>query len=322
MTGQPRRHWYLAALLAALTCAAHGQDPARLGWQQIEDTGAHVAALKLQAPHPFGYVVGDRIQHRVRITVTGGARLRRRSVPIRQRIHDWLALQSVTLQASQDGPRSTYTLVLDYQTFATPLEVSAYRIPGFTLRFVDEGQTFEVQIPGWRFMQSPLLGQAPAGDDAASGEMRPDTPPAPVSAARARVLVAVSGAAALIAAAYLAWLAWSALAGIGRAPMAEARAELRRLRGTPLDGERVREGYRALHRGLNVTAGRALFGGDVAAFCREHPAFDEAAGALDAFFTDSRALFFDEASVAEPRAHWDAIDALAHELEICERHDS
>lgn len=297
--------------------AAHAQEPPPLGWAQVENADPRVA-MHLGAPRPFGQVVGDRVRHRITITVTEGAHLRRGSVPMRRRIEDWLELQQVTVAADEGEDRSRYALTLSYQLFATPLGVTTYQIPGFTLYFAADGQSFPVSVPSWAYSQSPLLEMRVAHEGDNIIHMRPDTLPAPVATGGFKLAMAAAAVVGSAAAGTLLWLLFVRLAGVRR-PFAETRTELRRLRAKPLDAERLQAGFRALHRGLDATAGQAVFSADLPAFCRAHPRFAGEQERLAAFFDESRSLFFGAAGFDEPHAGWERLEALARRCRVAER---
>lgn len=312
-----RALWALAG--AGLACAAAAQDDpaARLGWHDAGQRPSPVRELRLAAPRPFGYLVGDRVRHRITVTVAEPARLQGSSLPVRQRLAEWLELQEVELDSHQREAGRRYTLTLTYQIFATPLGVDNRSIPGFTLRFDRAGESLPVEIPGWTFAQSALL----AGDIAHEGEnivaMRPDMAPPTLATARPRAGLALSAALAITGGG---WLAWLYRPRRRRGRFAAAHRALARLDDGTADAERLRQGYRQLHRAFDATAGQAVFAADVPAFCRAHPAFAPHQTAIAAFFEDSRQLFFGNAPTeADASARWQALRRLARDCRDAER---
>lgn len=303
----------LAALSLAGAARAQDGESHQLGWDEPAQLDARISDLQLHGPRPFGLLIGERIVHRISFTTAAGVRLQRATVPVRRRIGDWLELQQVEMQI--DGNR--HHLVLTYQLFATPLTVGIRTIPGFTLRFVDRGESFPVTIPSWTFVQSPLL----AADVAHEGEnivaMRPLTPPRLLATAGYRYGLAASGFAALAGGAALLWL--FAVPARRRRPFAETRGELKRLHAKPRDQARLRAGFRALHRGLDESYDAAVFAADVPAFCRRVPGFADQEAAVASFFADSQAEFFGQAPADPAPERWARLEALARRWAAAER---
>lgn len=330
-----RRRRFRQALLglAVLTLApgASSQEPSEsaypappgwepLGWtEEVEATGP-VRSVSLEAPRSYGLRAGDRIRHRIRVEVAAGAELQVATLPAERDIHRWLELQSVSVQRRRGEDIDRYTLRLRYQVFATPNQVEAHRLPGFTVAWGSGEESGRVVVPDWRFTLTPLLGKAVERRKGSFEVLQPDIPPEPLPISEQALRVAGWSAASLALGAFL--LATGPLRGRFRRsrPLARAHRQLRRLRRGPADWERVRAGYRVLHRALDETAGEAVFEGRLDRLRDRVPALEPASDELAAFFAESRNLFFGSGLDADtPTTALARIEARAEELARRER---
>lgn len=321
------RRSVLAAVLGVaglfwLSAAAAPQEAPHTGWAPLAESDPRIEAIELDAPRPFGVLVGDRVRHEMTLTVPVRLRLQQSTLPSTRRIGDWLDLQRVELREGQAGDLKKYRITLNYQIFHTPLGVEVRTIPGFTLRFAGSGGGFPVTIPAWSFSMSPLLDRTVADEGENIVPMRPDRPPLLIDTRPYLLGLTVFGALSLLV---LIWLAY-AFGLFGRrakGPFASARRRLRHLRRRPLDEQRLREGFRTVHRAFDQTAGRALFASQLERFFDHHPRFAGQREAIERFFDESRRLFFGAGHKAqEPPARkeeWGRIESLCRECFAAER---
>ncbi|MDT0619742.1 hypothetical protein RM531_14790 [Salinisphaera sp. P385] len=310
-----RRVW---AILLTLTAGlAHGADEPPLGWADSPSQDAGIVAIDTRAPRPFGQVVGDRLVLTYRVTVAPGTTLQRASLPLRRRIDDWLERQEVEVATRRTDKGQQYEITLTYQTFDTPLGVTTKTVPGFEVRFTrPEQPAVTARMPAWSFAQSPLLSEnvADEGDNIVS--MQPDIEPFSARDGGHGALLAFS---VLPLAGGLGWLLWLYQPWRPRHArhFAEALAAVRAQRRTSAP-DALAAAFRHVHRGFDHTAGQAVFAADVDAFCRRFPRFAACRDDIDAFFADSRRLFFDQ-QMPDRDDPWADLEALAVALRDAER---
>lgn len=284
---------------------------------------ASLPRLAAQLPRSFGYHVGDPIVHRYTVEVPRSYELQRESLPKVGDLNYWLELRRIETReggSTSPGARS-YVLTLRYQTFYAPLDVRKLQIPGFTLRFAEDGHVVPVRVPPWSFTTSPTLqivarGVGHGGMD--QDFSMPDEVPRslPTAELRTRVGVLIFGSVLWLGfiARRVGW--WRPRA---RTPFARGLRAYGPLRARG-DDTAYREALRVLHRALDATYGRPLFAETLPDFLRRYPAFAAQSEPLARFFEHSRRTFFgDEAVPLEPDALFEDLGRLLRECRRAER---
>lgn len=245
-------------------------------------------AIHLEAPHAYGYTVGDTIRHVLAVDLEPGYRLDESSLPKPGPVNRWLELRRV---AVEPGSGARLNIALEYQTFYVPLTVKALAIPGFALRFNGAAGVTAADIPAWPFSMSPVHGLAVLSEGGLDA-LQPDAPPdVPDTAAPLRR----SGGFALAGALALAYLGH--LRGLwGFGPRGrhfrEARAALRHLGSGEDEAAALRAGFAVVHRAFDRTLAEPLFAERLPEFFAGHPVYAGVRGEIEAFFQASYALFF------------------------------
>lgn len=242
--------------------------------------------FELQAPKPFGYVIGDEIHHRILVDSRHGISLNKDSLPPLGALNRWLYLKAakVTVQAEGDADRTV--LELTYQVFYSPLEVKMLKIPGFTLRFQQYGKSIEQSVPEWHFTLSPLHELAIRKDEG-QVYLRPDAAPDIINVEPFLARVYISLSALLLSVLYLVFryglLPWQR----GRSVFKRASREMARLSINDFD-----KALNILHHALNTANNKPLFKQDLPGFYQRKPQFQRVAQELDWFFNCSSLYFF------------------------------
>jgi mxaA protein len=259
-----------------------------------------VSDFELLTPRPFGYVIGDEIQHRLLLETRNGVKLQAGSLPRPGTLNRWLNLNQITVKESRAGSGFRYTIDLTYQVFYAPNEVKMLTIPGFELTLGQGDKTAGQAVPAWNFTLSPLRELAVRKDD--GGEYkRPDAMTPMLSNDGPMLGLSAAGLVALFSAAGLAFL-YGYLPGMPRRSIFKrASSKLARLSGQELE-----QGLTVFHDALNALNRQPLFKHKLAGFYRQYPQYRSVAGKLDWFFNCSNSYFF--AGEAEPGA--EALDRL------------
>jgi len=275
-------------LLAGKATAALSIGP-ELGWEEPEQVQG--VQIRLDGSRAYGLVVGDVMGLQVELELDPGLTLEPSSVPVPREILPWLHLRDASVEQGQTPAGGLrYLIRIDYQVFEAPSEVVTRRFQGPTLVVSGAGGTFDVPLPDWRFTVSPLLGRA-WEREAGNRQLMPAMLPPPDDPGLARPAMLLSAAASLGLASVL--LFTGPLSRRRRqAPFMLARRRLRQLRRTPAGMARSQEALRAMHLALDAHAGYTVFPDTLAQMLDEQPRFAPERAGMEAFFKDSRGIFF------------------------------
>jgi mxaA protein len=278
-----------------------------------------VRELRLDAPPPYGYRIGDTIRHEVEVTAEPGYRLNAAALPRPGPLNRWLELRAVEAvevgrasarqglegRAGFGPPRSAeadptrrgavagpaYRLRLEYQMFYAPLTVKTLTIPPLPLRFTGPGGDAGAEVPAWTFSATPLH-EPSVYPEGGLAPLRPDAWPDPPDAAPHLLRLAGFGAAALALLGYLGYARGLPLPGGRGRPFGDAARFLRRLEGRESSAAVRREAFGRVHGAFNLTVGEPVFADRLPDFFAAHPGYEPLRPDIEAFFAASYALFF------------------------------
>ncbi|WP_068463876.1 hypothetical protein [Hyphomicrobium sulfonivorans] len=281
-------------------------------------------SLALKDPRSFGYFLGDTLTREVILRVDAGETLEMASVPLAGPVNYWLELNDVKLDTeSSGGGSTTYRLVLNYQTFYTPLDPRKLTIPGFALKVAGASGTGEVTVPGFEFISSPIrqLFASSSQSSGSSVALQPDVVPYPLTTGRERTAMLVSGLIALASLIALAWhQAWWPFHKRAARPFTDTARYLRSNAGKLQDASGYRTALLRLHRAFDLRAGRRVLADDVDGFLADHPEFKPYAAEVEAMFASSRQTFFgNNVDGASKQLPLSALTDLSSKLAVAER---
>lgn len=267
------------------------------------------AAATVEPPRGFGYLLGDVLTQRV-LLAHEGRPLEPTALPPAGRVGAWLERREPRVEADAEGRR---WLRIDYQFVNAPPEPATVALPALRL---PTSAGLVLTAPEWPLSVSPL---APAGAASGAGAvsgvtaLRPDResvlpPRVPIERRLQATLVAL----AVVLGAWALWWATRSMAESHRLPFARAVRALRRLDGASP------EAWQALHRAINLSAGRVVHAGSLERWLQAQPALRPLEAPLAAFFRRSAERFFDPA-VAAPDADARTVQELARALRRVER---
>lgn len=297
----------VAAALFGLALAAPG--PA----------SAQILDRSMQAPHPFGVLLGDVFTLRTRVDVEKPFKLDPSALPKPGPVTYWLDLRSVSTRESAGPNGSTrYEIAAEYQTFYAPLEAIEQTVPPLKLVVTEPGgRRAEANGASWSFVTSPLRPIAATAGGGSAYSLRPDATPRRPSLRRSEIVAASAGAATLIALALLAWSrAWPPFHKRPSRPFASAARAVARETSAGEDG--WKRAALSLHRAFDAAAGKRLLGEDLAAFLSGRPAFARLEPGIRQFFEASRHAFFGSAASGS-RMPAQELVALSRSLAAAER---
>lgn len=241
----------------------------------------------VEPPRGYGWWLGDRLVHRATLVPDAGYELDRASLPTPRSVAYWLDLVATEVEEVTLNGRRGWRITTEWQSFYAALEPVRQKVPGYRVRFLatgsGNGQTEDVEIPGWDFVTSPIR---PILAPSSIAAMQPDAGVRPLAMAplfRASAGFGLFAALALIA---LAWQqGWWPFHHRPHRPFGQA---LRGVRKADDDRNRVL----ALHRGLNAANGGPLLSSDLEGFLTRHPEFTPLREELRHFFDRSARLFY------------------------------
>ena len=297
-----RRH-LRRSLAGALLVAAAGVSPL---------AGAAVEKLEMTTPRPFGYVIGDTIEHRVSLVLDPGFELDPESVPEPGRASRWLALNASVLESDEPNGTTRHSILLHYQIVNAAESVIGAGTPPLSLRILGPEGDLPVVIPAWGFTFGPIV----TPEDRTAGRppnLRPALPPPPFETDVRAVRVAALG---LLALGLIVLIVRERMAGRFAAPSGRhfdrAWRRLRRRSRESNPADAFTEALVEVHAAFNATAGRAVFQHDLARFFVEHPRFEPLRTPIEAFFTESGRLLY-ECNEAAP----DTVPSLERLRDLC-----
>ena len=271
------------SLASALLLVAAGASPL---------AGAAVETLEMTTPRPFGYVIGDTIEHRVSLVLDPGFELDPESIPEPGRASRWLALNESVLESDERNGTTRHSIRLRYQIVNAAESVIGAGTPPLSLRILGPEDDLPVVIPSWGFTFGPIVTH----EDRIAGRppsLRPALPPPPFETGGRTVRVAALG---LLALALIVLIVRERLAGRFRASSGRhfdrAWRRLRRRSGGANRSDAFTQALVEVHAAFNATAGRAVFQHDLARFFVEHPRFEPVRTPIEAFFAESGKLLY------------------------------
>lgn len=248
-----------------------------------------VKDLSLQTPRAFGYVIGDKIQHSITMTVARPYELEKGFLLKPGPLNDWLELAGIDCREAGSLTERHYRLLVTYQIFKGVEAPKTLTIPALTLRIHDGGNSIEVSTPAWPFSLRPLgSGAAQSG----STPIRPAQAPVRLSLQPHLWMLAAMTAGILLIAFYCAWR-YDLLPFLQRHPRPFTRAcRALKILHDGADARSYRAALRIVHQALNETAGETLFLDCLDRFYKQHPAMAALRSETEAFFAASRQVFF------------------------------
>ena len=276
---------------------------------------ASVEELTVTTPRPFGYVIGDRIEHQVSLALRPGFELDTTSIPEPGRTSRWLSLNEAVLEGEAGNGASRHIIRLRYQVVNAVQNVIGAGTPPVSLRILGPEGDFPVVIPAWGFTIGPIVKpeERPPGS---LPDLRPALPPTPIPTTARTVRVAALG---LLAAGLIVLAARRHLQGrfgwFGPGPFDHACRRVERLMRSAQALGAYADALVEVHAAFNATAGRAVFGHDLARFFIEHPRFEPLRTPIEALFAESEALFY--GSGADPLSGGQNLDRLRALCRAC-----
>jgi mxaA protein len=261
----------------------------------------------VEQPRSFGYVIGDVATQRVLLEEQGRAFTPDR-LPAAGPLGNWVERRAARVERDARGRQ---WLVVDYQIMNSPQALKLVTLPAWKLPAKDGNS--QLAVPEWQISVGTLTPDQPFGRPGL-GSLRPDREAPSINLAPMRrwMTIWVSSALALLLC-WAGWWGWRNWRAASSQPFAKA---LRELRGVD---EHSPQAWFALHRAFDATAGRVVQLETLPSLFERAPRFAPARSAIEQFFTQSSARFFDSGTTAAPVS----VRALCAELRRIEkRHET
>ncbi|SDK34206.1 mxaA protein [Methylophilus rhizosphaerae] len=305
------------ALLAVITLPAM----ADVTLPTIDDK--YVSVQEINPTRDAGYVVGDKLERTIILTVRKPYELIKESLPIVGYEHRFrgqvsgIELASIDAEEEKFSDRSVHTIHLVYQVFksgrvAKPAvlrgEIVKLRLPGKT-------EMRQYRIPSFNFRISPL---SVYGEVNLKNELSPFIPPFTISTTREQQVFKI--AAGVLALSLLGLLyILGARTWLPRMGGAFAKA-YRKIGKLPDNEQGSQQAIEMVHQALQQVAGHSVFGNNVERFLQEKPAYQAARPEIERFFNLSRQVFFDAKTPLDlgmPTRDW--LRKFCRHMRDCER---
>ncbi len=253
--------------------------------------------IRIETPRDYGYVIGDRISHRIELQLNDPYRLAADGLPEPGRIDHWLALEPPRVEEQRDVSGIIYRIELDYQLINLDPTMQRLTLPGLRLGISDGRRRFSTLVPEWTFGVAWLSDPAQP-----ASRLQPDLPPPPLVPPGRELTLAGSG---LLLALLLLGYRYGRLPLGRRSAFAAALRELKRMSEPPWDKVRQQAALQIVHGAFNQVAGGTLLVGELDRFLSKRPEFAALREPIGAFFALSEILFY------QPEPHRASVDKAA-----------
>lgn len=239
-------------------------------------------AAIVEQPRSFGYVIGDIATQRVLLEKQGHA-FRPETLPAAGPLSNWVERRAVRIERDARGHA---WLAVDYQIMNSPQTLALITLPAWKLA--------DVVVPEWQISVAPLTPEQPFAQRGLGG-LRPDraAPSIDVTPMHRWMMIWLSCAIALILG-WAGWWSWRNWQAASRQPIAKALREIRNV------DEQSPQAWLALHRAFDATAGRVLQLETLPLLFARAPRFEPQRSAIEEFFAQSSARFFDVGATTTP----------------------
>jgi mxaA protein len=293
--------WLIAcvcpSLVYAETAAAQGQE--------------QVQVLSVQNPASYaGIQIGDVLQRTFRLLVAAGDQLNDSKLPLKGLQRNGVELRQLHVTSEKQGGQQVYTLVFDYQVFASSGKPVQLQLPAEQLTF-NSGAT--VSLPSWRFW---LVAQLPDQLQKAKPSVIAQYPPALLDTQTPRRGLALSLLLAVVGGLVLLYrhADWNLLP-MGKGHFSRAYRKLKKL---PANAEGQKQAALLVQDALNQRFGQQMLAKHVTEFTSQQPAFKPLEQELRAFFAQANAVLY-SGQTSDAAAYLQQCKTFTRQLRDCER---
>ncbi|HSI46595.1 MAG TPA: hypothetical protein VK950_10460 [Methylophilus sp.] len=276
-----------------------------------ETQTANVQVLRVQNPDSYaGIQIGDVLQRTIQLSVAANDQLNDNNLPLKGLQRNGVELRQLQIDSHKQGNQQVYTLIFDYQVFASSGKPVQLQLPAEQLSF-KSGAT--VELPSWRFwLMAQLPDQLQKARQSVITQYRPallDTQ-TPQQGFVLSLLLAVVGSLVLL----YRHADWTLL------PMINghfARA-YRKLKKLPTNAEGQKQAALIVQDALNQRFGQQMLGTHVSQFITQQPGFKSLEQELHAFFAQANAVLYGGQTI-DAAGYLQQCKTFTRQLRDCER---
>jgi mxaA protein len=277
----------------------------------VEAKGMDVKVLSIRNPASYaGIQLGDVLQRTIRLSVPAQEQLNENSLPLKGLQRQGIELRQWQVSSEAESGRKIYTLVFDYQVFASPGKPVQLQLPAERIAF-NSGAVAE--LPAWRFW---LMAQLPDRLQPAKPTVIAQYPPTLQPTQMVQRALGVSLLLALLGSLVLLYRN----ADWGWLPMmnghfARAYRQLKRLPATA-DGQK--QAALLVQQAFNASFGQQMLSSHVPEFVARQPVFHSLQSQIDAFFAQANAVLYG-GQLPDAGEYMQQCKTLTRQLRDCER---
>jgi mxaA protein len=310
-----------ACLLAATLAATALPAVADVTLPSVDNK--YVTVKEINPTRDAGYVVGDKLERTIILTVRKPYELIKESLPIVGYEHRYrgqvsgVELANISVEEEDFSDRSVHTIHLVYQVFKSGRVVRPAILRGEIVKLRHNGKTEirQLRFPSFNFRTSPL---SVYGEVNLKNEMSPFIPPFTINTSKEEQALKI--AAGVLALSLLGLLyIFGARTWLPRMGGAFAKA-YRSVGKLPENDEGLKQSISVVHQAIQKVAGHSVFGNNVDLFLQEKPAYQPARPEIERFFNLSRQVFFDSKTPLDlgmPAKQW--LRKFCRHMRDCER---
>jgi mxaA protein len=276
-----------------------------------ETPQAKVEVLSVQNPASYaGIQIGDVLQRTMRVSVAASDVLKDNYLPLKGLQRNGVELRQLQIDHQKQGDQRVYTLVFDYQVFASSGKPVQLQLPAEQLTFKSGAK---VELPSWRFwLMAQLPDQLQKARQSVIAQYRPallDTQ-IPQRGLILSLLLAVVGGLVLL----YRHSDWTLL------PMINghfARA-YRKLKKLPANAQGQKQAALIVQDALNQRFGQQMLAKHVDEFVTQQPGFKPLAQEIHTFFAQANAVLY-SGQAHDAATYLQQCKTFTRQLRDCER---
>jgi mxaA protein len=277
----------------------------------VEAKVMDVKVLSIRNPATYaGIQLGDVLQRTIRLSVPAQDELNENSLPLKGLQRDGIELRQWQVSSETESGRKVYTLVFDYQVFASPGKPLQLQLPAERIAFNSGAVT---ELPAWRFW---LMAQLPDRLQPAKPTVIAQYPPTLQPTLMTQRALGVSLLLALLGSLVLLYRN----ADWGWLPMmngdfARAYRQLKRLQAT---ADSRKQATLVIQQAFNARFGQQMLSSHVREFVAQQPSFQPLESQIHAFFVQANAVLYG-GQLPAAETYLQQCKSLTRQLRDCER---
>jgi mxaA protein len=295
-----------------IACVCPGLVYAETAAAQVQELAQkQVQVLSVQNPASYaGIQIGDVLQRIMRLSVAAGEQLNDSKLPLKGLQRNGVELRQLKVDSHKQGDKQVYTLVFDYQVFASSGKPLQLQLPAEQLTF-NSGATAE--LPSWRFW---LMAQLPDQLQKAKQSVIAQYPPALLDTQTPQRGLAVSLLLAVLGGLVLLYrnADWNLLP-VGQSHFSRAYRKLKKL---PANEQGQKWVVLLVQDALNQRFGQQMLAKHVPEFLSQQLGFKPLEQELHAFFAQANAVLY-SGQTSDAAAYLQQCKTFTRQLRDCER---